>query len=80
MSDSVKDVVVNGVYRHFKGHEVKVLAVAEHTETGDFVVVYQHLYDGKVWARPVEMFTSEVDTAKYPNATQIHRFELLYVD
>lgn len=75
-----REVVVNGVYKHFKGHEVKVLAVAENTESGDFYVVYTHLATGKVWARPIEMFLSEVDTTKYPNASQKYRFELLYVD
>ena len=41
-------------YEHFKGKRVKVLAIATHTETADFFVVY--VEDGITWARPREMF------------------------
>ena len=49
-------------YKHFKGGEYKVLALAEHSETGDKLVVYKAIYPPyQTWVRPMEMFEEEVD-------------------
>nr|DAM84014.1 MAG TPA: Protein of unknown function (DUF1653) [Bacteriophage sp.] len=61
-------------YKHFKlGKIVTVIGVSRHTETEELTVVYE--YEGTIWSRPLEMFMSEVDRGKYPNATQKYRFE-----
>ena len=51
-----------GKYRHFKGNEYEVIALATHSETGERMVVYRALYgDGGVWVRPEHMWNESVE-------------------
>lgn len=66
------------LYRHFKGDFYRVLFVAVHSETAELLVIYCKPEDTtKVWARPLAMFLSPVDTKKYPDAKQKMRFALV---
>lgn len=50
-----------GRYRHYKGGEYEILAVARHSETLEPVVVYRPLYnDSGWWVRPFGMFVENV--------------------
>ena len=51
-----------GRYRHFKGGEYEVLAVAKHSETQEPMVIYRPLYnDSGWWVRPLAMFVETVN-------------------
>ena len=42
-----------GRYRHFKGNEYRLIALARHSETLEPMVVYQALYGERgLWVRP----------------------------
>lgn len=73
--DKVIIIKAGEKYKHFKGFICDIIAVATHTETKEKFVVYKHDKDDKVFARPYDMFISEVDHEKYPNVTQKYRFE-----
>ena len=61
------------IVQHFKRNTTDCV---KHTETGELFVVYMACYDDlSVYARPRDMFYSEVDKVKYPDAKQQYRLE-----
>lgn len=64
-----------GKYRHFKGNEYEVIAIAKHSETTEDMVVYKALYgDGGLWVRPASMWNETVER----DGKVFRRFE--YID
>lgn len=79
---------VGDIVRHFKyetlteaekamnKYQYIIRAFATHTEIKEQLVIYQALYgDFATYARPKDMFLSEVDHEKYPNIKQKYRLE-----
>ena len=63
-----------GKYRHFKGNEYEVIAIAKHSETLEETVVYKALYgDGGYWVRPASMWNETV----IKDAKTFKRFDFL---
>ena len=74
----MRTLQIGKTYKHFKGNIYKVEDIAKHSETGEEYVVYRQMYgDGALWIRPLDMFLEEVDHEKYPDVTQMYRFELV---
>ncbi|WP_151670847.1 DUF1653 domain-containing protein [Nitrincola schmidtii] len=69
------DLPKPGRYRHYKGSEYDVIAVARHSETEEWMVVYRPCYaEADLWVRPALMFQ---ETVTLPSAEVVPRFELL---
>ncbi|MBI4600077.1 DUF1653 domain-containing protein [Candidatus Uhrbacteria bacterium] len=68
-----------GIYEHYKGGRVEVIALAYHSEALEEMVVYKTLYEnrthgkGSVWVRPLGMFTETVEV----DGTKIQRFRFI---
>jgi hypothetical protein len=77
---NTREVQKYAVYRHYKGDYYYVLAIAEHTETREMMVVYHALYgEGDTWVRPLDMFLSEAPYDPETNPReQEYRFELVH--
>ena len=77
----MREIKIGKKYKHFKGKLYKVIDIVNDSESNNDieykkVVIYQALYgDNLKWARPYDMFNSEVDHIKYPEVEQKYRFE-----
>ena len=61
-----------GLYRHYKQKDYRVIGLARHSETREWLVVYEALYgDGGLWVRPATMFTETVEV----DGRRVPRFE-----
>ncbi len=77
----MRELKVNGIYRHFKGDYYLALDIVTNSETKEKYVLYRALYgDMGLYIRPLDMFLSEVDHEKYPNEKQKFRFELQEIE
>lgn len=57
-----QSLVIGEKYRHYKGNIYRLIAIAQHSETHEPLVVYQSVIDSsEYWARPLEMFCEELE-------------------
>lgn len=77
INNIMRELKIKGIYKHFKGDYYIIEDIAYHSETNEKMVVYRQLYgDSKLYVRPYDMFLSKVDKEKYPDVSQVYRFEL----
>lgn len=70
----MRNLKINGIYKHFKGGEYKVIGIAKHSESLEDFVVYKALYGGKsLWIRPLKIFLENVEV----NGKKVPRFEYI---
>lgn len=73
-----REIFTGMVVRHFNGGIYTILIPnAYWHEDKTRLVVYENLETHQVCVRPYDMFMSEVDRKKYPDAKQKYRFEIL---
>lgn len=77
-----RKIEIGSIYRHFKGHIYRVIAIAYDSENYQEenpelskMIVYQNVDNGDCWVRPYHLFNSLVDKEKYPEITQEYRFQ-----
>ena len=60
----VNGLKLGGIYQHYKGKNYRVIDLARHSETLEWLVIYECLYEnpeGKIWVRPLCMFLETVN-------------------
>ncbi len=63
-----------GIYKHYKGHEYRLIGIAKHSESLEEMAVYEDVSDSsKKWVRPLAMFNEEIEF----NGKRIKRFTLI---
>lgn len=77
----MKEVLINRVYKNYKGDYYIVVDIAINSENLEKMVCYRGLYeDGPLWVRPYSEFIEEVDHKKYPQYDQKYKFELQEIE
>ncbi len=74
-----REIVIGGIYRHFKGDYYKVLTLGLDTETMEEMVVYISLYyksekETRVWIRSLEDF---MGTKELEDGNIVNRFDFV---
>lgn len=62
----MQNLVIGGLYQHYKGKNYRLLRMAKHSETLEWMVVYECLYENaeaNIWVRPLAMFSETVEVA-----------------
>ncbi len=57
------EIIKNGLYRHYKGKNYKLIDIVKHSETQEDLILYQCMYQNDsstLWVRPITNFFSKV--------------------
>ena len=73
-------IIVGSKWQHFKGDVMTVVEIANHSETLESMIIYEH--KGELWARPISSFLSDEDISdRKDNKTgQKYRFEQIIIN
>lgn len=72
----VAEIKIGGLYQHYKGKNYIVTNLAKHSETLEWMVVYECLYENsesQIWIRPLKMFLEEIEV----NGRKVPRFKYI---
>jgi len=61
MSTKVNYPKIEGIYKHYKGGEYKVITLATHSENGEPLVIYKSLLFGNIYARPLSVWNEPAE-------------------
>jgi len=74
MTNQPHNAPAPGIYKHYKGNLYQVLGMARHSESEEWLVVYQALYAEKgFWLRPLSLWLEPVNSNE-PNVETVQRF------
>ncbi len=74
MNKTPQNAPVPGRYKHYKGPEYQVLGIGQHSETEEWLVIYQALYAERgIWLRPLALWNE----AAIHDGKDVERFSLL---
>ena len=77
ISSTPENAPLPGLYEHYKGQRYQVFGIARHSETEEWMVVYQALYAERgFWLRPLTLWLEPVATSN-PTDSPTCRFSLL---
>lgn len=72
----MSELKLGGLYQHYKGKNYRVLQLVRHSETLEWLVMYECLYEnpeGSYWVRPLSMFSETVEV----EGTLVPRFRYI---
>ena len=75
---ALEESIANGEQAFVVTANAEIIMMCQQDAEYKKIVIYKALYgDNLTWARPLEMFASEVDHNKYPDVKQKYRFEII---
>jgi len=63
--------IIGDYYRHYRGNIYLVLHIAQHTETNELMVIYQHANRQTIEARPIDKWNEY----RHLSGQRMKRFE-----
>ena len=63
----MQEITIGKTYKHYKGNIYKIIALGNHSETEEDMIVYQSIKNGDVWIRPKKMWNEKItpDTLRF---------------